>query len=53
MDSLSEVSLALTVFLALPVLVFFFFADFKETYVVHDARFLSFLEVGRSLVSIF
>ena len=52
MDSLSEVSLALTVFLALPVLVFFF-ADFKETYVVHDARFLSFLEVGRSLVSIF
>ena len=51
MDSLSEVSLALTVFLALPVL--FFFADFKETYVVHDARFLSFLEVGRSLVSIF
>ena len=50
MDSLSEVSLALTVFLALPVLLF---ADFKETYVVHDARFLSFLEVGRSLVSIF
>ena len=52
MDSLSEVSLALTVFLALPVLALFF-ADFKETYVVHDARFLSFLEVGRSLVSIF